>query len=373
MKIMYIGSYEKNYPRNAILIEGIQRNGHTVLSTHVNKISLNVKSRIMTSLFLIALLPSFVARSVLILTLGIYSSLKKHPDFYIVGFPGLLDIPIVWIIATIFKKPLVYDGMISFYDSIVIDRGILAPSSFLGKILLKLEKILLSMPTFVMVDTVIHGKYLRKLLNLSSSQLIVVPIGADDRIYKRVQRKSPTTTYEVLFFGSFIPLHGIDTIIEAAKLLKRNRKIKFTLVGDGQMFSYFKDKVSQLGLSNIKFAGFMLQSKFVSLSRKADVFLGVFSSNNKTDRAVPNKIYQGLALGLPVVTAATTAVKGEFKNLNDIVMINPNDPQSLVEAILLLRNDKLLSTKVSVNGYRKYKSEYAPEKVSQFLLQKLAL
>src|SRR5581483_1338993 len=67
---------------------------------------------------------------------------------------------------------------------------------------------------------------------LTAAKAIVVPVGAPDP--GMIGNPPSDGILRVLYFGGFIPLHGVPVIVEAARLLASDPRIQFDLVGDGQ-------------------------------------------------------------------------------------------------------------------------------------------
>ena len=70
---------------------------------------------------------------------------------------------------------------------------------------------------------------------------------------------------EILFFGTFIPLHGIDTIVKAANILKDQKDILFTICGDGQTKPEVEKLVANNNLGKVKLLGLVSNDKLLDL------------------------------------------------------------------------------------------------------------
>ena len=82
----------------------------------------------------------------------------------------------------------------------------------------------------VVADTDAHARYFAEAFDLPAERLAVCFVGADDRLFTPGER--PTGEFSVLFVGKLIPLHGLETILEAAALAP---EIRFDVVGSGQL------------------------------------------------------------------------------------------------------------------------------------------
>jgi len=95
--------------------------------------------------------------------------------------------------------------------------------------------------------------------------------------------------------------------------------------------------------------------------KAADICLGIFGSSDKTNRVVPNKIIESIAMAKPVITDETTAVKSFFTHGENIFLCKTNDAESLANAILTLHNDKDLLKKIGESRYKVFKNHFSEE------------
>ena len=100
----------------------------------------------------------------------------------------------------------------------------------------------------------------------------------------------------------------------------------------------------------------------------AHVLLGVFGTTAKAARVVPNKVYQGLALGKAMVTADTPALREFFTPGEHLLAVQPGDPDALVDAIRCLRDDRALRLRLGANAARYAHACFNPRAVARHLI-----
>jgi glycosyltransferase involved in cell wall biosynthesis len=103
--------------------------------------------------------------------------------------------------------------------------------------------------------------------------------------------------------------------------------------------------------------------------KKADILLGIFNHSDKGGRVIPNKVFQGLALGKPVITMKSIAVNEVLEHKKNIYFVEPNSPKSLAEAILDLKTKSLLRKKISQNSIIWFRGNYDSKAIGKKLLQ----
>ena len=126
--------------------------------------------------------------------------------------------------------------------------------------------------------------------------------------------KQRNEKFIVLFFGAFIPLHGIDVIIEAAKILSSHKEIVFRFCGEGQMKKNIEDLVQKYRLKNIEFLGFVKHDVLLKNIKKSDLCLGIFSDGQKAKNVVTNKVFQILLSNRALITMNSRAAIEIFDN-----------------------------------------------------------
>lgn len=72
----------------------------------------------------------------------------------------------------------------------------------------------------------------------------------------------------------------------------------------------------------------------------ADICLGIFGETDKAARVIPNKVFQVVACGRPLVTADTPPVRDFLGDAPNVRLVPPGDDVGLLDAIEdLLRDD----------------------------------
>ena len=140
---------------------------------------------------------------------------------------------------------------------------------------------------------------------------------------------------KVIFFGSYLPLHGIATIVAAAARLRERTDIEFELIGSGQTFSDVSQTVERDALTNVTLTPRVPIDALPARLADADICLGIFGETNKASRVVPNKVFQCMGMGKPVITADSSAMRELFTE-SDIVLVPAGNAQALADAVVRL-------------------------------------
>lgn len=182
----------------------------------------------------------------------------------------------------------------------------------------------------------------------------VLPVLADTSIYYPQTTPLDHDRKQILFYGSFIPLHGIDVILKAFSLLEQ-KGIPFhaKIIGNGQTYAKMKALFESLRLQNVEMKGeFIPEEALAQEIRRSDIVLGIFGNSVKAHSVVPNKAYQALACQKALSTM-NSATLNEFFGENDMLTCN-NTPEALAEAIRTLISNDVLLKAYQTNGYRTF-------------------
>ncbi len=257
-----------------------------------------------------------------------------------VAYPGILDILVVSLLARARGAKIVLDAFISIYDTVVIDRQLIRSSSFAAKLLYQLERFACHRAHLIILDTQAHARYFQKLFDLSDQRTAAVMVGCETAHFPRLTPRvwNKNEALHVLFYGQFIPLHGIDTIIEAARLSEEaGNSIQWTIVGTGQEAARVRTILSEQPLKSLHWLEWINYDELAETLRSSNVCLGIFGLTGKASRVIPNKVFQILSAGRPLVTMDSIAMRELISNSDEgIHLVPPGDPNALVQAITAL-------------------------------------
>jgi glycosyltransferase involved in cell wall biosynthesis len=144
---------------------------------------------------------------------------------------------------------------------------------------------------------------------------------------------SDDAQFRVLFYGQFIPLHGIATIVMAARLT-RDEPILWQIIGEGQESQRIQHMLDEQPLQNLHWEQWVDYSELHRRIAQADACLGIFGDSEKAASVIPNKVFQIVAMQRPVITRDSPAIRELLEHAPPCVtLIPPNDPLALADAV----------------------------------------
>lgn len=179
---------------------------------------------------------------------------------------------------------------------------------------------------------------------ISESQISVVAEGVNEL---GVTWNKDTENPYIFFIGTLEPRKNIDNLLRAYKILKERYNAKEKLIiagGKGWLSSHLLSLVKSLGISDsVRFMGYVYPKEKEELFSKASVF--VFPS-----------LYEGF--GLPVLEAMSAGVPVVTSNISSLpevageaaVLVPPNDPEKIAEAIFWILSNEDKSFELSRKG-----------------------
>jgi glycosyltransferase involved in cell wall biosynthesis len=276
-----------------------------------------------------------------------------------VGYPGQFDVFLAKIFAILRGKPLVWDVFMSLY-LIATERGLGKTNNFAVSMIRWIEARALRLPDLLIQDTREYVSWFHKEYGIASERFRLVPTGADDRLFtpSREVDHEHIDLCRVLYYGSFIPNHDVMKIAQAAKMLINESELQFEFIGDGLEKPLVEAYIDENQLANIHLFGWMNQEELLQHIAEADICLGAFGKTPQSLMTVQNKIYECLAMGKPVITGDSPAVRTLLPS-DCVVLCSRDNPGEIAEAILDLKQDPLKRASLSQNAIAVFNEHFS--------------
>ena len=340
MRVAYFGTYERAYPRNAQVIAALRRVGVEVTERHVSVWDSHEHK--------------WRAGTAAAIRLGVAElQLLRKPtadfDALVVGYPGHLDLAAARRAAQ--GAPVVFNPMVSLFDTLVDDRGRFRRGSMAARALAAIDRQAFRRADLVVADTDAQADYFAALAGLPVARVRTCFVGAEDAVFHPVWRLPET--FSALFVGKLIPLHGVATVLEAARLLP---DIRFRMIGSGQL-----DALLSSAPRNVQREEWLPYKDLPSAYGSAGCALGIFGTSDKAARVIPNKAFQALACGTPLITSDTPAARELLRDGENAVLVPAGDSAALAAAIERLASDPDFARQIAGQGQETYRARASEE------------
>jgi glycosyltransferase involved in cell wall biosynthesis len=340
------GTYDIGKPRNRILLQGLRERGVDVLERHAavwehvaDKTQIHgARRKLSLILRWLAAYPRLIVE---------YLRAPPHDAVY-VGYMGHLDVLVLWPWARIRGRPIIWDVFLSLYSTVVEDRQLLRPEHPLALLLRGWEWVACRAADHLIMDTEAHGQLLVERYGIPRERLTTIYVGVEPDLFP-IRQSPPTARVEraedtgvtaqvqqrVVFYGQLIPLHGVEVILAAAEQ-SGSEAGTWRIIGRGQQEQLVRDHVTRRLGGPVVWVEWVPYQDLQREIGQADVCLGIFGTSDKASRVIPNKVFQILSTGKPLITRDSPAVRellGEDPGRFGVTLIPAGDPEALAEAV----------------------------------------
>lgn len=340
MRVVLWGTYDTGKPRVRILRRGLMENGVDLIECH-HEIwgGIEDKSQLKGGWRKLAILGRWLAGYPRLI--ACYLRAPDH-DAVVVGYMGLVDVLAIWPFAKLRGIPVIWDAFLSVYGTMVEDRKMLGGSNPIAWFLYSLEWLACRAADRVVLDTRAHAAYFVDTFKLPVDRCKAVWVGAEPEVFQVAATNDVPATDEriVLFYGQFIPLHGIETIVRAARKA-REQPIRWVIIGSGQEEGRIRKMLDESPPPRIEWLSWVSYPKLSQWIRRADVCLGIFGGTDKAARVIPNKVFQILMSGKPLITRDSPAIRELLgQETPGIRLVPAADAGALVVAVREMLEEK---------------------------------
>lgn len=341
MKALWFGTYDRAHPRNRQAISCLRSAGVAVVERHRDVWGRHNWSAGPSRLARLARAELALARRV-----------EESADVVVVGYPGQLDVAAARRAAE--GRPVVFDPLVSLHDTLVGDRARFAPRSVAARALLRVDRAAFGVVDVLVADTAAQARFYVDRFGVPPERVEVAFVGAEDALFAPGPSGASRPPFRALFVGKLTPLHGVDVILEAARLAP---EISFRVVGEGQLAALLRSAPP-----NVTCVPWVRYVHLPDEYRRAGCALGIFGAGPKAARVIPTKVFQALACACPVVTADTPAARELLASGRDALLVPAGDARALAAAVRALAGDAARAEQLAASGRRVYEA-HASEQV----------
>ena len=225
----------------------------------------------------------------------------------------------------------------------------------------------LSLAKFAVTCTDYNRRYLKNLAGgrpVSKAPIRRVYHGIDVTLFAGGQPAGERGTVDdcrLLTIARLTAKKGIPTVLRAVHLLKsRGLSIRHTLIGDGEDRKKILDLIRMLDLEDTtRWLGTQPHEAVLKHYRQASVFvLGCEVAANGDRDGIPNVLLESMAMGVPVVATRVSAIPELIEDGTTGLLVSPQDPHELADAVQRLLLDQSLRRRITENGQKTVRQHF---------------
>ena len=142
--------------------------------------------------------------------------------------------------------------------------------------------------------------------------------------------------FNIMFAGNMGEAQGLETVVQAAALLRDLPEVQFVLVGDGVALPRLKQAVQDKSLPNVRFLGRYPQQAMPRLYALADVLFVHLKNEPLFEITIPHKVLAYFGAGKPILAAVAGDAASLVVEAGAGIACPPENPRALCEAVRCL-------------------------------------
>ena len=178
--------------------------------------------------------------------------------------------------------------------------------------------------------------------------------------------------FNVVFAGNLGRAQSLDTVVEAARLLRERQDIRITLFGSGAMEAELAGEIERNGLDNLTLGGRLPPEAMAGIYAQADALLLTLVDDEMIARTIPSKLQSYLAAGVPIIAATGGEAARIVEAAGAGPVCPPEDAPALARAMIALREaEPGRRAEMGVAAREHYRAHFDPERLAHSLLEQL--
>lgn len=298
-----------------------------------------------------------------------------RPDVVVATSPQFFATVSGWALSAVRRLPFVFE-LRDLWPSSIAAVGAMSDSVVL-RVLEKIELFLYRRATVIITITQAFKKDLT-LRGIDPAKITVVGNGVNldklkpgEKDSALMERYGLKDSFVIGYIGTHGMAHALNRVLDAAELLKGIHDVRFLFVGAGAKKESLIMDARRRGLGNVIFVPNQPKDRIQDFWRLCDVSLINLKASSVFESVIPSKLFEAMGMGLPVIIASP---KGEATaivvNEKIGICIRPEDPAALAEAVIKLKENKLLLD-IFANRSRDAASKFCRKKLSQDMISSL--
>jgi glycosyltransferase involved in cell wall biosynthesis len=164
--------------------------------------------------------------------------------------------------------------------------------------------------------------------------------------------------FRLIYSGILNEIRGIKKIVEALQCASKDIEIELIICG---LFSSqkFEQEIKRLpGFQTVRYEGMVDFNIVPQLMASADAGIVCFLPEPNHIDAMPNKLFEYMAAGLPVIASNFPLWREIVENNKCGICVDPSEPRDIARAIVSLAKDSAICETMGENGRKAVLEKY---------------
>ena len=302
---------------------------------------------------ILAIIPTLLV----LLLQAVRAIIVNRPQVIVLAHPSFVCGLVGFLAARITRRKIVLDCP-DLWASLVGETLGVEESRFGLRAVQFAERYLISVADQVVVASTPIEEFAQR---AGAKHVTLVPNGVDESSFRNGHFPKLESNPRVMYVGRFERWAGIDTMIDSAPIvLKSFPRVEFLVVGDGSLRKELLAAIYDKGLaSKVRMFGPIAHSDVPKLISTADVGVIPFKGRVAGDAALPVKLFEFMAVGVPIVASDTTGIRDVITNGLNGLLAKPGSEEELANGIIRLIANRRLAEEISQRALRDIHSKYS--------------
>lgn len=217
------------------------------------------------------------------------------------------------------------------------------------------------------VDNITNRGFDRRKIHLITN-------GVDTKFFKRENRSKEyrgsigiNDKFAVVYAGIHGLAQGLEVVINAAEILRKERDIKFVFIGEGPEKPMLQEMVKEKNLDNVIFLPMQNKKDMPKIIASMDATVVPLKRLDLFKGALPSKMFEALSSELPIILAVEGEAKELINKAKGGIAVEPENEKAIAKAVLTLYKDKSLREELGRNGRAYVMEHYSREAITRKL------
>lgn len=188
-------------------------------------------------------------------------------------------------------------------------------------------------------------------------KVLIIPHFIDTEVFSNIYIHDSIVNdkIKICFCGTASEQNGILDLANSFDLLKEKRQnISLIIVGElsDDICSKMKSILRNTDTSDINVTGFLCRTDVLRIIKGCDILVNPRKSGARAEAGFPTKLGEYFSSKKAVVSTDTGDISKYCNNWNELVIVPPDSPESMANAISALIEDELKASEIGLNGYK---------------------